>query len=148
MMVERSPGIENMGPFLNDLSQATEKLTELSAKSKRVLSPQELKGLITALDKCNDFMNSMTTNLGERLVANVELNAKIEQALKAVLLFQKTQPERKSEDVERVIISLFSSLDRALDTFNKNTRDLKKYKIGRRVEKIDEMNEEKKQSGS
>jgi hypothetical protein len=126
MMVERSPYIENVGQLIRDLDQATMKLEEINRKPQAV-SKQELNDLIKTLQNFNTILDPAFWE--DKKLAF------------AIQLFQRYHPERdrtSQRNVDQAITSLFSALNSALNAFDKNLRDLKKYKIGRKVEKSGE----------
>jgi hypothetical protein len=69
------------------------------------------------------------------------MNQKIEKALAAIQAFQLYHPEKDlsgQRSVNQAITSLFSSLNAVLKKVNNNLKDLKKHRIGLRVEKTGE----------
>lgn len=138
VMVERSPYIQNVGQFLEELDQATEKLTEIS-QSKKEISQKELKELIAVLKDCNATFGTgfwddkkLTTDTEE------EIKASIKQALEAIQLFNTNRPDKNKaaqRNVEQAIVALFATLTSEVRDFDKNLKNLKDYKIGRKVEK-------------
>jgi flagellar biosynthesis GTPase FlhF len=138
MMVERSPYIEKMGLLVKDLNQATQQLEEISRKPQA--TKQELTDLIKVLQHLNKTLDPRFWE--EKKLAAEGMSASIERALAAVRLFQSTQPalgnRSGQRNVDQAIASLSSALTAALNTFDKNLRNLKDYKIGRKVEKTGE----------
>lgn len=138
MMVERSPYVENMGLLIRDLDQATIKLEEINRKPQAV-SKKELDDLIKVLQEFNTTLDPAFWE--EKKLVFEGMNEKIEKALNAIQLFQRYHPERdrsNQRNVDQAITSLFASLSTVLNTFDKNLRGLKKYKIGHKVEKSGE----------
>lgn len=140
-MVERSPYIQNVGQFLEELEQAAEKLTEIS-QNKKEISQKELKELITVLKDCNATFG---TNFWDdkKLTKDTEGKVKesIEQALAAIQLFNTNRPDKNKvaqKNVEQAIVGLFTTLTNEVKDLNKNLKD---YKIGRRVEKSQQSKE-------
>jgi uncharacterized protein HemX len=133
-MVERSPDVENIEQFMTNLNQAAEKLNEIRQK-KQEFSGQELNELITVL---NRFNTAFDPNFWEeKKLVPEEMSADIEKALAVLQLFQSNQPEKNKaaqKNVDQAITSLFSTLSKEISAFDKNLRNLKKYKIGLKVE--------------
>ncbi len=137
MMVERSPYTQNVGRLLKDLNQATLKLEEISTKPEA--TKQEINDLIKTLQHFNQILEPSSWE--EKKLAPEEMSSSIEKALAAVQLFQSIQSKADrtgQRSVDQAIASLSSVLTLALNTFDKNLRNLKDYKIGRKVEKISE----------
>ena len=138
MMVERSPYTDNPNQLITDLNQLTQKIEEVSGPSAK-LSEKELTELIGTLDDFNATFDESFWN--EKKLVPEKADATIEKALKAVFLFQSTHPEKQGSgyrNVDQAIASLSSSLTSAIAAFDKNLKDLKKYKIGQKVEKTGE----------
>lgn len=135
-MVEQSRYVENVGSLMKDLAGAAAKLSE--AGGKNAISPQEMKDLMKAINHVN--ANLDPTFWADKTLAPAAMNATIDKALMALALFQKVPPPPKNADVERAIISLFDS---TLKTFEKKLRDLKKYKIGQKVQPVEKTGESK-----
>lgn len=138
MMVERSPYVENAGQLIQDLEKATTHLEKISQKPQDI-SKQELDDLIHALSHFNENLDP--SFWGEKKLALEGISEKIEKALIASQLFQRISPEKDrsgQRNVDQQIVSLSSALTAALNTFDKNLRDLKKHKIGVKVEKASE----------
>lgn len=130
-MFDQSRGVDpTMRVLLNNLDQATAKLTEIS--ENKMISPKEVKDLMKALDHVNSSLG--TGGLKEKKVVPEEMNRSIEKALQAVALFHTAG----TKNTQQAITSLFSSLTSSLKDFDKNLRNLKKHRIGRRVEKVTE----------
>lgn len=146
MMVERSPQID-VGQLMKDLDRATHTLETMS-HTPQTVSKQDLNNLIKVLQNVNANLGS--SNLEAKKLVPEAMNIKIEKALTAILLFQRSHPEGSGvhRNVDQAIVSLSSSLNAVLRTFDKNLRDLRKYKIGQRVEKINKMMEDKQQNSS
>ena len=60
------------------------------------------------------------------------MSSSIEKALAALTVFQRKAGQR---DVDQAIASLSASLNAALKSFDSNLKNLKDYKIGKKVEK-------------
>ena len=146
MMVERLP--LNVGQLMSDLDRATKTLETMNTQPQAV-SKQDLKDLIQVLKDFNSTLNPGV--LQDKKLVPEGMNAKIEKALNAILLFQSTHTAQKEgqRNVDQAIASLASTLNETRRTLDKHLKDLKKYKIGQKVEKIDNMDEkeekEKKQ---
>ncbi len=130
MMVQESRGVDQFSLLLKNLDQAATKLTEISGKKE--VSQNEIRELMTAIDHVNSALGS--SGLKDKKVVPEEMNAKIEKALNAVAPFLTAG----HKNAQQAITSLFSSLTSTLKDFDKNLRDLKKHRIGRRVEKASE----------
>jgi len=66
------------------------------------------------------------------------IDEKINNALNAIQVFHHQHPEsdpKTQRNIEQAINSLAFTLRSVLNSFDKNLRDLKKHKIGQRVEK-------------
>ena len=141
MMVQESRGVDQFSLLLKNLDQAATKLTEISGKKE--VSQNEIKELMSAIDHVNSALGS--SGLKDKKVVPEEMNAKIEKALNAVAPFLTAglkNPQQAITSAQQAIIS-FSSSTQALKDFDKNLRDLKKHRIGRRVEKTTETKESK-----
>lgn len=140
-MVERSPYIGNVGQLIRDLDQAAQRLAEIS--KGREASKQELNDLIGVLHKVND--NFPDKNFWEeKRFAPEGMDESIEKALAAVMLFKRNQPEKNKlgqKNVEQAIISLFAALSKEISALDAHLKNLKKYKIGQKVEKSGESKE-------
>jgi hypothetical protein len=135
MMVARSPYVENVGLLMKDLDQATTKLTAISKKEK-VASPNELNDIIKVLNKVNENLD--TSFWEAKKLAPEGMTASIEKALQAVQLFHRIRPEltRAAQlTAGQAIASLKDALDRAVDGFDRNIKNLKKIKLGQKVVK-------------
>lgn len=128
MIVKRISYTEGIDNFLTNLDETTVKLEEINDK-RGVISQKELKGLTTLLHRCNETLEG---SLGEKKFVPEGMNASIEKALQAVLLFQITKEKAMQRNVDQAISVIVSSLNRELKQFNKN---LKKFRIGRKTEK-------------
>lgn len=135
MMVEQPRSIDPLGTFNKSLDDATAKLNEFSGK--KIASPHEVKELLTALDHANSSMEAAADLKGKKVVPE-EMNRRLENALQAVALFQAMG----AKTMQQAIASITSSLlFNSLKDFGKNLRNLKKHRIGRRVEKTAETKE-------
>lgn len=138
MMVERPPYTENVTLLLKDLDQAATKLEEMSQKSQA--TQQDLNDLIKTLQHFNQTLDPNFWE--EKRLTSEGISASIERALAAIRLFQSTQPGKEDRsgqrNVDQAIVSLSAALTRALNIFDNNLRNLKDYKIGRKVEKTRE----------
>lgn len=139
MMVEQSRYVQNVTSLQNDLVKATTQLKEVSGN--KMISSQEIKALTTTLQNVNTNLDP--TFWSDKNPAPTKMQGTIENALAALALFPKAPPK----NAEQAIVSLFSSLTSTLRDFGKNLRDLKKYKIGQKVEKVDEAKPSKKEGG-
>lgn len=140
MMVEQPRNVDPLGTFNKSLDEATAKLHEYSGK--KTATTQEVNELLSALDQANSSMQS--ANLREKKVVPEEINRRIENALLAVALFQTTG----AKTMQQAIASITSSaLSNSLKDFGKNLRNLKKHRIGRRVEKIEETKKSSEKKG-
>lgn len=138
-MVEGLSHIENEGQLLSYLDQVATKLATID-KQLQSVSKQEMNDLINVLQHINETLVS-TFWKDKKLSLEEGMNQKIEQTLIAIQVFQQNHPEKDSShqrNINQTIISLFSALNAALNMFDKNLRDLKKYKIGQKIEKTDE----------
>lgn len=143
-MVERVPYTDHVGQLIKALDQATTKLTQIGQAAPD-FSPKEAKELIQILQNVNTSINPSIL-AGKTLVPE-GMNASIEKALKAVQLFEMNQPQTNrgaQKTVEQAVTSLSSILSKEIKDFDKNIRNLKKYKIGRKIEKVTEVNKSKK----
>lgn len=130
MMVEQSRYVENVGSLHRDLQQATKELRAMSGN--QMISKQDIQGLMSTLQHVN--ANLDPSFWADKKPAPTEMKVAIENALAAVALFPKVAPK----NAEQAITSLFSSLNSTMKDFDKNLKNLKKYKIGRKVEKTSE----------
>ncbi len=130
-MVERSR-IENISQFLEEVDQVAEQIKQVS-QTKQGVSPHQLNDLIHVLETCNQLLK--TDFLEGKKFSPETMNASIEKALAAIQLFQLKQREAGRKEIEKTIVALFSTLSREINDFDKNLKNLKDYKIGRRVEK-------------
>lgn len=138
MMVQRSPYTENLGLLMKDLDRATIKLEAINSMPQQA-SKQEVNDLIKVLHDLNSTLDPSFWE--DKKLAPEGMNEKIEKALHEIQHFQRRHPEHDrggKRNVDQAITSLSSALKEALNVFDKNLRDLKKFKIGRRVEKIGE----------
>lgn len=126
-MVEQSRAVDSVGPLSRVLEGAANKLTEISGKS--TISQNEMKALLKTLNQVNEHLDP--TLRSAKKLAPDEVKA-IERALLAVALFQKVDHRK----VEPAITSIFSSLLSTLGSLDKGLKNLKKHRIGQRVEKI------------
>lgn len=136
-MVEQSRYVENVGSLMKDLAGAAAKLSE--AGGKNAISPQEMKDLMKAINHVN--ANLDPTFWADKTLAPAAMNATIDKALMALALFQKVPPSAKN--VEPAIVSLFASFNSTLKDFDKNLRNLRKYKIGQKVQPVEKTGESK-----
>lgn len=130
MMVEQSRYVENVHALKQDLEIATKKLTQVSGKGQ--LSPEEVKEVAAAIQTVNSNLDPAFWN-GKKFVSGMD--EAIKSALGALALFHIA---RNSRNAEQAIISLFDSLRKELKDLDKNLRNLKKYKIGQRVDKVEQ----------
>jgi uncharacterized protein YeeX (DUF496 family) len=138
MMVARSPYVENPKQLIKDLDQAVIKLAEIS-KKKQAISNQEMTDLISVLHKFNVTLD--TGFWEDKRLAPEEMKSSIENALLAITLFNLNQPIKEKgtqKNVDQAIISLFATLAKEVNDFDKNLKNLKEIKIGRKVEKTSE----------
>ncbi len=138
MMVQRSPYTENLGLLMKDLESATTKLEAINSMPQ-IVSKQELNDLIVVLHHLNDTLD--TSFWEDKKLVPEGMNEKIEKAFHEIQHFQRRHPDSNlsgKRNVDQAITSLSSALKEAVNTFDKNLRDLKKFKIGRRVEKSGE----------
>ncbi|WP_068466434.1 YceG family protein [Candidatus Protochlamydia phocaeensis] len=134
LMVERYPIQGDMG-FLQELDHLTAEIENFQKKiqhPRNDISKKDVNDLLQALKKYNESVNA--DSLEERKLAqsqNVEINARIEHALDAILSFKKTKAEDVAKkDVDQMIISLFATLGKEVDKFKQNVENLKtKWKI-------------------
>lgn len=135
-MVERTPYTGNVGYLFGELEQTSTKLEQMAGTSQAI-SRAELNALIGDLQRANKTMEVEGPALlvGKKL-ATEPMNTTIERALRASQLFQLGQSDASRiaclKNVDQAIISLSSALKKAMETFEKN---LKRFKIGRKVEK-------------
>jgi hypothetical protein len=138
MMVARSPYVENPKQLIKDLDQAVTKLEEIG-KKRQEISNQEMKDLISVLHKFNETLD--TGFWEDKRLAPEGMKTSIENALLAITLFNLNQPIKekgKQKNVDQAIASLFATLAYELNDFDKNLKNLKEIKIGRKVEKTGE----------
>jgi hypothetical protein len=139
MMVERSHPFKSIGQFLNNLNNAVDKLTLFNEKMPPA-SNQEWNEVIKVFHELNSNLDD-TSFLDTKKLVPEEMDKEIEKALKAVQLFQLNQPERNKaaqRNVRQAIISLSSALSKEINSFDKKLQNLKKYRIGRKIEKSGE----------
>ncbi len=144
MMVERLPYTESEGQLLKALDQATIKLTQIGQTAPD-FSPKEAKELIKILQHVNTVIDPSILS-GKTLVLE-GMNTSIEKALKAIQLFEMNQPQTNrgaQKNVDQAVTSLFSTLSKEIKDFDKNIRNLKKHKIGLKIEKVEEIHKSKK----
>lgn len=137
-MVEQPSHIEGIGNLMRDLDQATKRLEEIN-KKPQIASKQELTDLIHVLKQLNANLEPHVWR--HKKFAQEGMNQKIEKALVAIQVFQLYHPEKDlsgQRSVNQAITSLFSSLNVVLKKVNNNLKDLKKHRIGLRVEKTGE----------
>jgi hypothetical protein len=144
MMVDRLPQTESVGQLLKALDQATTKLNQMG-QIPNDFSPKEAKELIKVLQNVNTTIDPNILT-GKTLIPE-GMSTSIEKALKAVQLFEMNQPQANrgvQKNVEQAVTSLSSILSKEIKDFDKNVRNLKKYKIGRKIEKVTEIDKSKK----
>lgn len=139
MMVERPPSTENVSLLIKNLDQAKIVLEEINNKPQ--INSKQIDDLIRVLQ--NLKKNWHPSFWDDKKLATEGMDDKIETALAAIQLFQgrrHSEKEAGQRNVNQAITSLVSALNAALNTLDKerNLRDLKKYKIGQRVEKTGE----------
>ena len=143
MMVEQSP-YTSVKQWVSDLDRATQKLENIN-NHLLAMSEQELTELIDVFQQVNTSFDSSL--LKDRTFVTPEgMNQKLEKILNAIQLFQRnhpTQDRSNQRNVDQAIASLVFSLRSAMTKFDKNLRDLKKYKIGQKVEKAEESGQGK-----
>lgn len=138
MMVKSSPYSENVGLLMKDLDRATTHLEAINRKAQGA-SKQELDALMGVLHDVNSTLDPRFWE--DKKLAPEGMHDKIEKALNEVQALKRSHPEKDragQRNVDQAITSLSLALKEALDDFDKNLRDLKKYKIGQKVEKSGE----------
>lgn len=133
MMVERPTFPKNIGQLMEDMDQAADQLTKMTEGEAKSYSRQAVNKLISTLNHFNthiggDFWSE------KKLVAE-EMDATIERALNALLMFQGRPEKAAQKNVDQAIVSLFSDLNSQLSKFKQNLRNLKKHRIGHKVVK-------------
>lgn len=124
MMVEKAPSID-----LDLLLKATTKLNEIAGK-KQAVSRQDLNELHNVLRQFNTQLDPRIWE--SKKIAPEEMSGTVEKALNALDLF------KRNKNVEQAIASLYASMISDLNAFDKNLRDLKDLKLGKKVEKSSE----------
>lgn len=141
MMVERSPYTNNMSQLMKDLDQATSKMNHINSSKSASISSHDLTELMGVLNDLNSVEPSFW---GQKTFTSEGMNEKIEKALLQIQLFQRRLPanDRSGQrNVDQAIVSISSALKSALNRLDKNLRDIKKLRIGRKVEKSKESKE-------
>jgi hypothetical protein len=141
MMVADSPYVANQSQLLKDLTQLNNKLEKINDRTQEI-STEELNDLFQNIDYFNGILNEEFWS--DKKLLPEKANATIEKALKAIFLFQNIRPENNltgQRNVDAAIASFSSAWHAAVSKLDKNLRDLKKYKIGRRVEKVSKSKE-------
>lgn len=123
------------GELVKSLDQAAAQMHHISQPT-HAASSGELKKLISVLEDCNASLNPNI--LHDKNLAPAQMKASIEKALAAVALFNLNRPEHSAaaeRTVGQAIAGLFSALRSEVGKLDKNLRDIRKYRIGQRVEK-------------
>lgn len=129
-MVERPAHIANINLFLQHLDKATDCLIAINQKPDA--SNQELTDLNHLFENLNDAFAAGPSFLGEKKIESEALSPTIEKALQAIFQYQRLVGRR---NVEQAIISLSSALKETLNTLDKNLKNLRKIRIGKKLEK-------------
>lgn len=137
--------VEHVRPVGEMLDQVAKGLNEVSQTGPgKPVTSENLKSLIGVLKECNDHLPSalQEKNLGGDI--SQKLKESIEKATGAVLLFKGNQvlnTAAAEKNVSQAIVGLWSALNSEVKKFDKNLRDLGKYRIGQRVEKTNKSKE-------
>lgn len=132
-----------VGQLMSSLDQASQEIHNLS-KPTHTASSGELKKLIGVLEDCNASLNPNI--LQDKNLAPAQMKASIEKALLAVAIFNSNRPENNAaaqRSVNQATAGLFSALRSEVEKLDKNLRDIRKHRIGRRVEKVNESKDTK-----
>lgn len=146
-MVESPSYIGEIKRFRDDLTSATQELEALHRHLPQALSKEELDELNHILKHLNETLKP--SSMEKKSVAFEAMSEKIGKVLLAIQLFHNQNPqisEANRRNVEQAIVSLASSLSSALGKPDKNLRDLKKHRIGRRIEKVQEAKRTKEET--
>lgn len=137
--------VEHVRPVGEMLDQAAKSLHEVSQTSPgKPVTPQNLKNLIGVLQECNDHLPSSLQDKSLGGDISQQLKKSIENAIGAVLIFKGNQTlgtAAAEKNVSQAIVGLWSALNNEVKKFDKNLRDLGKYRIGQRVEKTNKSKE-------
>lgn len=137
-MVTRSDHTENIDHFLKNLDRATDCLIAINQKPEA--TNQELTDIKHLFENINESFEAHSFVFGEKKFESEAMKPTIEKALQAIFQYQRNQslspPGRRN--VEQAIISLSSSLKETLNTLDKNLRNLRKIRIGKKLEKSDQ----------
>lgn len=147
MMVDRAPHLGDLGQFMNKLDKAAEALEAMNQKSQAV-SKQDLDNLTKILQQLNQAIPS---SWGEKKFVFEGMNDKVAKILLAIQLFQTRNSAKEGasqRNVEQVITSLVSSFNssKEKERSDKTLKNLREYKIGRRVEKTHKGKESKNET--
>ena len=129
MMVDSSPFTHNSVQFEKELINLANQIEGVSRSSKP-LSESEIRELTNKIEAFNSTLNEGFWK--DKKLSPEKSHSTIEKALLAIALFQGKR------NIDQAIVSLTASLRSALLAFDKNLRDLKKIRIGRKISKSGE----------
>ncbi len=132
-MIELPHADENFRLLLGNLKPERIRLKTINP-FHYIFSKVSPVGLSEALQKLGvSFQSSFNSAfLGDKEFVPGKMDQKMQKVLSAIQFFQLRMGQHH---VELAIISFISALSHAFNTMNRNWIDLKKYRIGRRVEK-------------
>lgn len=143
-MVERMnpPGLS--GQLLSDLNAVTKTMgTLIKSPLPQPISDGQIKEVVKVLERFNnDFSKAPESGLMAKTFSGLAFEKGVEKALLTSQLFVsnfKPTPQ-PAKDMGQTVNSLFVTLKKEMDKFNRNLRkmkDLKKIRVGQKVEKVD-----------
>lgn len=124
-----------VGQVLKELEQVTTKIQEVSEQDERKqMASLQDHGFIKSLKHCNEMLSGEIdpSFLDDKKFSPEKMKTSIANALAAIVLFQRMRRTDKAvqKDVDQIIVALSANLSR----FDRQLEDLKKHKIGRKVE--------------
>ena len=140
MVIEHAPFTRNTDELLGDLTKAAKQLEEINKKVHGI-SSIETHNVANMLEGLNKSLTPILWEVKSAPFQGLDegMHHKIQKALDALVVFQSYHPERNpstQRSIEQAITALAFTLKSVLSSFDKNLGDLKKYKIGQRVERV------------
>jgi len=142
-MIENVLPIGQLSVVLQQISQEVEKLTAHGQTDKPpTISSEKLDSFINTLKKFNSAVD--VGYWDDKKLAVEGMNESLEKALQSVHLIHSNLTNKShlsQKNVDQLIVSLFGSLGQELKELGNRLQNLKKYRLGQKVEKSNQSKE-------
>jgi hypothetical protein len=134
--------IEKLGPLTNQIKNVEKNICQNSVTDHEIEELIHALELYTVEANIHHIDQKKMSVAPENEASHQAVNERIEQALEAVLSFNKSHPKATQKNVTDLIASLFSNLQDQMGIFEESVKNLKeKWKA--HVEKIQHLGQSK-----